>query len=272
MNVDAIDLTGFKPAKLSDQPHPSLVWAPIEDLVINREYQRSITIAGRRAIQRMAKKFNWKKYQPILVAPHEGGKFAIVDGQHRAHAAALAGIEKLPAMTVAMTLAEQAAGFAAINRDQIRIDNCALYRAELAAGTPWAVDCRKVVEAAGCKLATSNSSSSSKKPGVVYAITLVRKMVANGEGSAVTAGLAAIRESLCCDESQSYSGPVLSVWLTALAQNQHFMKLNLPDAFDDIDIADVIDRSKQTVRKSGGVARTHAISQVVNYLQDLRSA
>lgn len=263
MSLDRIDTTGFKPATLADQPQPMLIWADLSDLVIDRRYQRTVTAKGRCAIQRIADGFDWRKYQPILVAPTEGGKLAVVDGQHRAHAAALCGIEKLPAMTVPMTPTEQAAGFAAINRDRISMDAPTIYRAELAAGTPWAVACKDAVEAAGCKLATSNATASRKPPRTVYATNLIRRMVQNGEAAAVTSGLRAISESPAGEDVESYVGPVLSVWLPALATNQRFLLLDLPAIFDSVDILTMFDEARAKSRISGASAKSIVLSQVI---------
>lgn len=272
MTLDAIDITGFKPAALRDQPVPSNIWANVADLVIDRRYQREITAAGRKAIQRIADDWDWRKYQPIIVAPSEGGKMAVVDGQHRAHAAAVLGLEAIPAMTVPMTPAEQAAGFVSINRDRIRIDALSIYRAELAAGAEWAVRARDVVEAAGCTLATSKPSQVSKKPGSVFAIGLIRNMISNGEDEAVTEGLRAIRQSAAGAEIDAYTGPVLAVWLTALARNQRFLTLDLPDIFDGIDINKLLDVSRRKARETGTPARTLAVDHMVRVLSEQKEA
>lgn len=271
MTVEAINIAGFKPATLADQPQPMLIWADLADLVIDRRYQRSITAKGRSAIQRIANGFDWRKYQPILVAPTDGGKLAVVDGQHRAHAAALCGIEKLPAMTVPMTPTEQAAGFAAINRDRISMDAPTIYRAELAAGTQWAVDCKAAVEAAGCGLGTSRPAQASKRPGMVYAVNLIRKMVQNGESDAVTVGLRAIRESESGDNIESYGGPVLSVWLPALAMNQRFLVLDLATIFDGLDILTMMDEARVTSRQTGTAAKAIVLGKVVAELTERKA-
>lgn len=197
---------------------------------------------------------------------------AVVDGQHRAHAAAVLGLEAIPAMTVPMTPAEQAAGFVSINRDRIKISGHSVYRAELAAGTEWAIEARDAVEAAGCTLATSNPSQSYKKPGVVFAIGLIRKMIQYGEGAAVTEGLRAIRQSESGEGIDAYSGPVLGVWLAAIAQNQQFMSLDLPEIFDSIDIIDLLDTSRRRSRETGTPARTIATDHVVRVLTEQRAA
>ncbi|MDG4650081.1 ParB/RepB/Spo0J family partition protein [Roseibacterium sp. SDUM158017] len=268
-----IDLTGYKPATFRDQPGPILIWAEVADLVIDRTYQRNVTTNGKRAIQRIADDFDWTRFEPILVAPIEDGKLAVVDGQHRAHAAALAGLTKIPAMSVPMTRIQQARGFAAINRDRIRLSSWQIYRAELAAGTGWATTCRDAVEAAGCTLATSNPTATQKKPGVIYAVGLIRRMIEAGEAEAVTVGLAAIRESQAgADEGDVYnlpawSGATLAVWLPAIASNQRFMRLDLATTFDAIDFEALADRCKVLSRAQGVPARRLAQEEVVEALR-----
>jgi len=266
MTMDAIDLTGFKRADLRDQPLPMLIWAQIDQLVIDRRYQRSLTGKGRGAIQRIADAWDWTKYQPILIAPAEGGKMAVVDGQHRAHAAALVGLEKLPAMTVPMTPQQQAAGLAAVNRDRISISVNQIYRAELAAGTGWAIACRDAVTAADCTLATSNPSSATKKPGVIYGVSLIRRMVTNGEAVAVTTGLRAVRTSQQRNAVEAYSGAVLTPWLTAIARHQRFLRLDLASHFDAFDIPSMLDAARITARQTGSSARAIVTDEIADTL------
>lgn len=268
-----IDTTGLRAATLRDQPQPSLIWVDLDQLVIDRRYQRAITPRGRSMIQRIADNWDWRKSQPILVAGSAGGKYAVVDGQHRAHAAALCGIKALPAMLVPMSLQEQAQGFAAINRDRIKISPPQLYAAELAAGTPWAVEAHGAVFAAGCHLLTYHPSHASRKPGHILAVNLIRKMVQAGEAAAITAGLRAIRLSETGRETDDYgvdawSGAVLAVWLRALATNQRFLHLpDLPGAFDRIDIFVLLDKCRADARQQGGSPRQRAIDAVVAHLR-----
>ena len=270
-NFAQIDLEGYRPAALTDQPAPSLTWVPIDQLVIDRAYQRDITRAGRRAVQRIANGFDWTKFGAVQLAPLEGGKFAIVDGQHRAHAAALVGLETIPALITPMSARQQAAGFAAMNRDRIKVGQLQIYRAELAAGAPWATACRDAVAAADCTLVTSKYSQAQKKPGQVFAIGLIRRMIANGE--AVTAGLSAIRRSIQGAAVEAYGGNTLNLWLPALARNQQFLRLPLPRIFDSIDMESVTDDARQRARQAGQAARPLAIEAVTDTLRTaLRSA
>jgi len=84
-------------------------------LVVDPAYQRPIIGRGRHNVDRIARTFSWSCFAPVVVAPVEGGKFAIIDGQHRTTAAALVGLESVPCHVVAAAREAQAAAFKAIN-------------------------------------------------------------------------------------------------------------------------------------------------------------
>jgi hypothetical protein len=267
MTTAPIDVTGLRPASPADQPQPLLQWVAVADLVVDRRYQRDVTGAGRRAIQRIADGFDWRKFGAVMCAPAEGGALALVDGQHRAHAAALCGIDRIPAVIVPMTVAEQAAGFAAINRDKIRVDNNATLRAELAARTPWALEIARAVEAAGCKLGTYTPSSENRQPGTVFAPTLLRKMVEAGEAEAITAGLRAMRDSVQGVDVDLWQAWVIRLWLGAIATNQRFLRLPLARVFDDIDWLDVRSQGRAWAKATGKPATAMMMDRVIAILK-----
>jgi ParB-like nuclease domain len=67
-----------------------------DELVVDVTYQREIGRRGAVNVNQIAENFDWSKFAPVIVAPVEGGQFAIVDGQHRTAAAMLRGQEKVP--------------------------------------------------------------------------------------------------------------------------------------------------------------------------------
>jgi hypothetical protein len=84
-----ISTEGFeKPESTSPGAVPMLQWLKIEDLVVDPAYQRPIVGHGRRNVDRIAREFSWSCFAPVVVSPVEGGKFAIIDGQHRTTSAA----------------------------------------------------------------------------------------------------------------------------------------------------------------------------------------
>jgi hypothetical protein len=75
-------------------PAPQLLWIEIKDLVIDPSYQRHIGKRGAANIRQIAENFDWSKFAPVIIAPIEGGQYAVVDGQHRTTAALLRCLEK----------------------------------------------------------------------------------------------------------------------------------------------------------------------------------
>jgi len=96
-------------------PTPIVQWLKICQLVVGPAYQRAIGNRGTSNIHLIAENFDWSKFAPVIVALVEGGRFAIVDGQHRTTVAMLRGIEEMPCQIVQANRAQQAAAFAAVN-------------------------------------------------------------------------------------------------------------------------------------------------------------
>ena len=210
-----IDVADMQPATLAPQPAPQMLWVEIDQLVIDDRYQRPINEGNRRAIKRIASSFRWSRFSPVIVAPIEGGRYALIDGQHRAHAAALCGVKSIPAMVALVAPEEQAQAFIEINTRQIRVSGHQVYRAALSAGEAWAVASRDAVAAAGCKLMTVNNiRKDDKKPGQVFAISLVRRMIEAGKAQAVTDGLAALMEYDPA-ATANFTDTLLGPWLGA---------------------------------------------------------
>src|SRR3569623_692750 len=121
--------TAFSPG-----PAPFLEWLSVDRLVVDEEYQREIGKRGAQNIAQIAANFDWSKFAPVIVAPIEGGEFAIVDGQHRTTAAMLRGQERGPCQIVQADRAKQAAAYAAVNGSVTKTTAHQLHHARVAAG------------------------------------------------------------------------------------------------------------------------------------------
>ena len=277
MTFRAIDLTGFTPAVLRPQPVPVVQWVAIDDLVIDERYQRELTRAGRRHIQKMAEGFDWKAFGAICVAAAEGGKLAVVDGQHRVHAAALAGRLSVPAVIVPMTAAEQAAAFHAVNSARVRLDRSATFRAQLAAADPLALRADAAVAAAGCVLMRTIPSSSQRQLRQVFTHALILRMVAEGLGDVVTVGLRAVAESAQGREVGAdlhlglrvWDQSVLAIWLPLLATDQRFLRLPLAQIFDAVPWLEWIETARDAANRApaGPSAKARVTGQVEGLLR-----
>lgn len=213
-----INIEGRATVSPNPGPAPMLQWVPVDRLVIDDDYQRPLGRANWTAIQKIAANFAWSRFHPLLVAPIEGGRFAVIDGQHRAHAAMLCGIPEVPAVAVMVGVVEQAKAFAWVNSQAIRVSTFHIFKAALASREDWAVRTDAAVSAAGCRLMTCNASSANKKAGEVYCVGVVRKAIEAGHDTAVTAALAAIMETPRLGGSAaSFTDYLLQPWIGAIA-------------------------------------------------------
>ncbi len=229
-------------------PAPMLQWLKIDDLVIDDQYQRDLKAGNWTAIRRIASKFKWSRFSPVFVAPVEGGKYAVIDGQHRTHAAALCGFAEVPCQIVQMSREEQAASFAAVNGLVTKVTIWNIFKAALVAGENWAVACDDVCRAARCRLMTTNVTAETKKPGEIYAIGLIRGHVRAGTGPPVTVALKGIRDSEFGATPEAYSNEILKPLLAAVSERPHLLNRDLAGFIDDFDIYAVLDHAADFVK------------------------
>jgi hypothetical protein len=169
-------------------PAPILQWIKIDRLVVDTEYQREIGRRGAANVIQIAEHFDWSKFAPVIVAPVEGGRFAIVDGQHRTTAAMLRSIEEVPCQVVQADRAKQAAAYAAVNGNITKTTAQQLYHARLAASDPEAMEISKICSSADVEILRRNVSQSDMKVGQTPAINaLVRCAKLYGRDTLITA-------------------------------------------------------------------------------------
>ncbi len=169
-------------------PAPILQWIKIDQLVVDTEYQREIGRRGATNVIQIAEHFDWSKFAPVIVAPVEGGRFAIVDGQHRTTAAKLRAIEEVPCQVVQADRAKQAAAYAAVNGNVTKTTAQQLYHARVAASDPEALEISKICSSADVEILRRNVTQSEMKVGQTQAIgALVRCAKFYGRETLITA-------------------------------------------------------------------------------------
>jgi hypothetical protein len=156
-------------------PAPQLQWLPIEELSVDQTYQREIGRRGAQNVRAIADNFDWSKFAPVVVAPKEGGGYAIVDGQHRTTAALLRHIEKVPCQVVQADRAKQAEAYAAVNGNVTKTTPQQLFHAKLAAGDPQALELAEVCAAGGAEIVRRNLMLKKSKRGETQAIGALRR-------------------------------------------------------------------------------------------------
>jgi hypothetical protein len=252
-----ISIEGFeKPKSVSAGAAPMLQWLKITDLVVDPAYQRPIVGKGRQNVDRIARGFSWSCFAPVVVSPVEGGKFAIIDGQHRTTSAAIVGYETVPCQIVIAAKEEQAAAFKAINGTTTPISIMALHAAALVACEPWAVQIAHVCACAEVELLRYPVPSDKQAPGQTMAVGAIAQCLKRyGEATLITA-LQCVTQT-----SNNLPGALSARMIKALCAvlhadpNRRDSGLALLEAFDSIDLISIQDASAvdAAVKKVGRV-------------------
>lgn len=262
-----IETKDLPPAPLRDQPAPILQWVQIDQLRIDDRYQRPLAARNWAAIRTIAANFDWCAFGPILCAPVEGGLFAIMDGQHRAHAAAICGIKQVPAMIVPVPPQRQALAFVQIN-SAVRVTQHQTFRAELAADTPEAMAMDAAVAAGGCQLLTFNPSSATRKPKTLTCLNLVRQIIRKGHApylTAVLTGLVAYDKNGRCG---LYSDYILAPLVAAVADLETQDAAQITRALQAADPFLLMDRAAKDAAERGKSRASLAKARFITRLMD----
>lgn len=217
MTRRGIDIDGRALQAAEPGPAPLLQWVALDRLVIDDRYQRPLAKTNWKSIDTIAANFRWSRFGPVLLAPVEGGMFAVIDGQHRVHAAAICGITSVPAMVVQVGLEEQSRAFAWINSQSVRVTVFHVFKAALASGEDWALRADAAVSGGGCRLMSYYATASGKQAGQVYCIGFIRRQIEAGNDWAVTAALAAIRAVPAMQRPVVYTDFMLRPWILGVA-------------------------------------------------------
>ena len=250
MTMRQIDISNLDPVDVSaaSLPRPDLAWIRISRIYIDDRYQRDLGPSNWQTIRRIAATFDWALFTPVTVSIQPGAatgqeRFALIDGQHRVHAAALVGLHLVPALIVSIPPEAQAAAFAGINSMRTSVSALGLFKAALVAGEEWALEAYTAVSVAGCRLMTYNKSTRMKKPREIFSVALVRDHVLAGRAKVVSAGLRAISESSRGDDVGLYAQRVLRPWLGALGRQEQFIDIDLSRFVSTVDLQSLIDRA-----------------------------
>lgn len=150
--VSPICMDGIVPGEPATPP-PVIEWMNPSDLSVDEGYQRDLNTASIALIRRIVAEWDWRKFQPPVVAWTETD-FRIVDGQHTAIAAAShPGIDKIPVMVIeAAAQRDQAAAFIGQNTGRLRVSAVQMHIAAAAAGDMEAQTVDQVCARAGVKV------------------------------------------------------------------------------------------------------------------------
>lgn len=171
-------------------------------LLVDGSYQRDLSPASLKLIERIASNWDWRRFKPPVVAFADGG-LQIIDGQHTSIAAASRpDIPAIPIMVVEAPAIEARAGaFIGHNKDRLAVSAMQLHHAAVAAGDVEAMAIEGVCREAGVGLVRSPYGAYRYKVGETIAISAISALMkAQGVAKArellkvlVSAGLGPIK-------------------------------------------------------------------------------
>jgi hypothetical protein len=217
-----------------------LQWIRIAELVVDPSYQRPIVGKGRKNVDEIARSFSWSCFAPVVVSPIEGGKFAIIDGQHRTTAAALAGFETVPCQVVIAAQQEQAAAFKAINGITTAISPMALQAAALVAEEPWAVAIADVCARAEVELLRYPVPTDKQSPGQTMAVGALSQCLKQYGPDTLITALQCVTQTKN-NQAGILSARIIKALCAVLHEHREWRDsgLALLDAFDRIDLKEI---------------------------------
>ena len=234
---------------------PMLQWVPIADLVVDDSYQREIRGAGRKNVETIAAAFQWIKFSPVVVSPVAGGKFAIIDGQHRVTAAALIGITEVPCQVVVADRSTQAEAFVAINGGATRVSRQQVFAAQKAAGDPLACAVAEACESAGVRLLRYQKAASQLAMGETLAVGAIESLYRQHGRDLLIATLRCILAS-SEDYPGNLCGPIIKAIGVVLGDHPEWSSAGeaLISAFREIDLEDALRDARAKAARMRGVA------------------
>ncbi|KFC73226.1 ParB-like nuclease [Bosea sp. LC85] len=248
----SIDVSDYSGVTFRDQvgPAPLLQWIELDSLAIDDSYQRTISLHGRKQVRAIAEHFRWTHFATVIVAPVEGGRFAIIDGQHRCHAARLRGIKSVPCMVVQADATEQARAFSAVNMQQTAVRPPAMHKARLAAGDATAIRLNAICEAAGVRI-VDNTPASRMRRGDTVAVMALYNMERIYDPEGVVAGLKAIIDAGDGNIGMLKVEPI-SAYCDVFSRRRDLRAhADVIDALDDFDLSAAFARMLTTARDPG---------------------
>lgn len=234
---------------------PRVVWLDLGLLQVDRRYQREIGDAGNSHVNRIAREFNWNRYQPIVVSEGADGRYAVIDGQHRLEAAKKHPlIRELPCYIIdAPDVAAQAAIFVSVNSRRLALTGLQKFWADVAAGSDHAVAVHEICSAAGLTILRSTPSSVIP-PRSVYAAFGLQRLVQRFGRSRVATAVGLLAETHG-GKANTFRAPTMAALVT-IAGDRIFSRVRTKAALQTLDLDRLYEEARVERVAGGGMLDT----------------
>ncbi|WP_054310003.1 ParB/RepB/Spo0J family partition protein [Mesorhizobium sp. 1M-11] len=231
---------------------PDLEWVRIDRIDVDRNYQRPLKP---RLVKKILAKFAWRKFGAVVLSRQEGGRYTIVEGQHRWKAASLhPNVTEIPAIVVEHAdTADEAGSFLAINRDRQAVTSVEQYWAGLTAGDEWAMAVSRVLQAANCDVVPEPGHY---RPNLTASIGAIDRCLKRYGHGATRRALLVIRAAWP-DDSKSLRGTLITALARIIRANDKTInEADLANALRRESFAKLTAHAEAFRKLSGGSSET----------------
>jgi len=230
---------------------PTLEWVPIDQIVVDSNYQREIKP---RLVEKILQKFSWAKFGAVVLSRQEDGRFTIVEGQHRWKAASLhPKIDAVPAVIVKHAdIADEADSFLAINRDRMAVTSVEQYWAGLTAGDDTAIAISQVLHSAGCDVVPAQGHY---RPNLTNSISAIDRCLKRYGHGATRRALLVIRAAWP-DDAKSLRGTLITALARIIRANDQISEPDMVAALRRESFAKLTAHAEAFRKLSGGSSET----------------
>jgi hypothetical protein len=236
--MKGITTAGFvRPTSIASGRRPVLKYLAVADLIADPAYKRPISGRGRKVVERIAETFSWDRFNAVIVAATENGRYAIIDGHHRATAAALAGICEVPCQIVEADQGLQELAAMTINRTTVASSRMASQAAAYRASEAPAVQLAEVCARADVEILRYPVPTDRQMAGQTMAIATIAQCLKHyGEETVITA-LQCVTQTTN-NRPGALSARIIKALCTVLAGDPWLRDsgLTLLEIFDNIDL------------------------------------
>jgi len=247
-------------------PMPTFEMVPKDLLRVDPRYQRGAASGrSRELIRKLVDGFQWARFSPIIVAEMDD-HYAVVDGQHRAIAALLhPSVESVPCWVVAAAdVQAQARVFLGVNRDRNQMQPLQIYKAQLAARDPDALQIDAVCRAAGITLAYHLQGSEGRLPPLqTQAVSTIRNLLfRHGEGP-VKAALKALADAYPETPGQLRGQVIAAVVAVFVRHGKQVDRDRLAKVLADHDCEQLVEAARAMKNLLGGTTQAGMVEALV---------
>lgn len=157
--------------------HYIMMNAEVGNLFTDRRYQRGLV---KNQVRKLVEKWNWDKYHPIIISHRADGRYAVISGQQRTHAAIELGIPVLPALLITKTSIQQEANSYLGSGEVANIQAADRFKARLIANDVKAFAIWGEVEKAGFTLRVLQEEGYSTNPFAIEAVYAIETVFDTG--------------------------------------------------------------------------------------------